>query len=283
MRKWVKRLIVFSAFLIVALVFLHLQNNWIKLQRYNMTFSNLPDSFRGYKIVQISDLHSKEFGNNQKSLVDKIKKEAPDVIFATGDFVDRANYDEKPALELLQSCKEIAPVYFIPGNHEYWSEKYDGFRNKIEALGVTLLEDKVAAIELKGQTMHITGLIDPEGRLPVKSYVTRGGSTEEALKKMASTSDEVFNILLSHRPEFFDIYCSNNFDLVFSGHAHGGQFRLPIVGGLVAPDQGFFPKYDKGIFQEGNTTMVVSSGLGNSIIPQRIFNRPEIVVVTLEK
>jgi predicted MPP superfamily phosphohydrolase len=283
MRRWVKRLIIFSVILASVLVFLQLQNNWIKLQRYNLTFGNLPDNFRGYKIVQISDLHSKEFGNNQKSIVDKIKKEAPDVIFATGDFVDRTNYDEGPALDLLKGCRGIAPVYFIPGNHEYWSEKYEGFRKKVEALGVTLLEDKVVAIELKGQTMNITGLIDPVGRVPLISYHSKGGSTEEAIKEIAPPSGEAFSILLSHRPEFFDIYCDNNFDLVFSGHAHGGQFRLPIVGGIVAPDQGFFPKYDKGIFREGNTTMVVSSGLGNSVIPQRIFNRPEIVVITLEK
>lgn len=283
MKIWKKRVIVSFITLVMLAVFLYTQNNLIRTTRYDIAIERLPEAFDGYRIVQISDLHSKEFGEGQKNLIKRIKKEGPDAIFVTGDIVDGTKYNEKVALELLAKCVKLATVYYVPGNHEYWSGNYDSLREKIAALGVIILEDKVIDIKIKGQTIAFMGLMDPAGRGTDYDDTGNNNSSMKALQKLNDEIKAEVKILLSHRPELFNVYAENNIQVVFTGHAHGGQFRLPFIGGIIAPDQGILPRYDKGVFKKGNTNMVVSSGLGNSIIPQRIFNRPEIVVVTIKK
>jgi predicted MPP superfamily phosphohydrolase len=266
-------IIVFLAF------FLYLQNNWIVLTRLDSASEHLPDRFDGFRIVQISDLHSKWFGREQERLVKVISKAAPDIIVLTGDLVDGRHYDENAALALVKKAAEIAPVYYVTGNHEWWSGKFPELEGKIKAAGAAVLQGDARELSLGGERIYIAGIDDPES---AGNYEYEASYME---KKLHATIPQMpsdnYRILLSHRPEAFYQYSSYGVDLVFSGHAHGGQFRLPFIGGLYAPDQGYFPKFTSGIYRDGRTSMVVSRGLGNSVIPLRLFNRPEVVLVTL--
>lgn len=234
--------------------------------------------FHGYKIVQLSDLHSKSFGNDQRTLVKKVKKTKPDLIVFTGDLVDSERYDEKPSLILMEKLVQIAPVYFVTGNHEWWSGEFKTFEEKLNNIGVQVMRNEAKEITVGADKIQLIGIDDPAGEF----YDQRSTTERNIAIALAGNEEKVdFQILLSHRPEMFSLYTEYEFDLVFSGHAHGGQFRIPFVGGLIAPDQGLFPNYTSGMYNSDNTTMIVNRGLGNSVIPVRLFNRPEVVVLTL--
>lgn len=174
----------------------------------------------------------------------------------------------------------IAPIYYVTGNHEWRSGKFSSLERKLNHLGVRVMRNSAEEITIATDKIQIIGIDDPaHGNA---SYAERAIAEEALSHSIKGLDKEDFTILLSHRPEMFSLYSEYEFDLVFSGHAHGGQVRLPFVGGLIAPNQGFFPKYTSGKNSLENTTMIVNRGLGNSIIPLRIFNRPEIVVVTLK-
>ena len=239
----------------------------------------LPQAFDGYRIAQISDLHNAELGENNSRLISLLKKANPDLIAVTGDIIDSSRTDLAVAVDFLRQAVEIAPCVAITGNHEAWvsEETYAELEAQMTALGIAILHDEAMSLTCGGETLTLLGIDDPD-------YAQRHGGvglsmSPDSLRALCPT--EQYTVLLSHRPEFFEQYCRAEFDLVLSGHAHGGQFRLPLIGGLIAPDQGLFPKYDTGSFIDGNTHMIVSRGIGNSIIPIRFNNRPEIVVVTL--
>ena len=157
--------------------------------------------------------------------------------------------------------------------------EYEDLKMGLAKAGVIVLEDQKVQIKRDGESIYILGIDDPSFR---EDYLFGDAAsvTSSALSELQNESDG-YTILLAHRPELFETYVDAGVDLVFSGHAHGGQFRLPFIGGLVAPNQGFFPKYDAGLFSKGSTTMIVSRGVGNSVIPIRFNNRPEIILVTL--
>ena len=276
-----KKFIVFILMVAAMAIFFYLQNNWLGVTKLELGFQNLPEEFDGFRIVQLSDLHGKWFGKNQKRLLAVLEKLKPDIIVATGDLADSRHYDEEPALELVRKASEIAPVYFVTGNHEAWSGKFSGMEQRLRAAGAIILRNTSWDIDSGGRKLYISGMDDPVSAGYAEDetgYVKK--TLEDILTPIPQNS---FKILLSHRPEQFPQYAGYGIDLVFSGHAHGGQFRLPFVGGLVAPDQGFFPKYTSGIYSDKGARMVVSRGLGNSIIPLRIFNRPEVVEVILDR
>jgi uncharacterized protein len=273
--KRIIKIISLLSTVLVFLLFLYFQNNAITITEYEEISSNLPEEFDGFKIIQLSDLHSKEFG---KSLPNKVREANPNIIVFTGDLVDRKNYDEDVSLKLMEELMKIAPVYFVTGNHEAWSGKFNSLEEKLVASGVHVLRDSHEIIRVKEDEIILIGIDDPAMTSGAYSeFAAVKSSLEDALHGVA----DQYKILLSHRPEMFSLYTSFNIDLIFSGHAHGGQIRLPFIDGLVAPNQGFFPKYTAGKHQEAKSTMVINRGLGNSIIPQRLFNRPEIVIVTL--
>ena len=259
--------------------FCFFQNNHIVVSSHSYSSSHLPQSFKDFKILQISDFHSKQFGENQKHIIKKIKEISPDIIVITGDFIDRRHGKPNASTELIHEAIKIAPIYYVSGNHEAWSGGYDKMKIDLIEAGVTVLDDEAVTHTKNGEKITIIGVKDPD--FLTSDYID--GTNTQDIKKYLSTfyGNDTFEILLSHRPELMPIYKENNMDLVFTGHAHGGQFRLPFAGGLFAPDQGFFPDYQAGIYREEDTTMVVSRGLGNSIIPLRLFNQPELVVVTL--
>ncbi|MGO1469797.1 MAG: metallophosphoesterase [Tissierella sp.] len=261
------------------IVFCIWQNNHIVTTKIDYKNSKIPKGFDGFTIVQVSDLHNKRFGKGQKRLLNKIRKENPDIIVVTGDFIDRRKYNLDISMEFIEGAIEIAPIYYVSGNHEAWSSKYDNIKKNLIDAGVKVLDDeKIDIVREKGK-IEIIGLKDPD--FLTSNYIdgTDISNLERKLKNLSDDSN--FQILLCHRPELFPIYARENVDLSFTGHAHGGQFRIPFLGGLVAPDQGLFPKYTSGAHRIENSTMIVNRGLGNSIVPIRVFNRPEIVKLVL--
>lgn len=270
-----KKVCIISALIAILSIYLVWGTNSISISRYSIKNSSIPESFKGFRIVQVSDLHNKEFGKDQRILMKKIEKEKPDIIVVTGDLVDRRKWGTKNAMSFIDRAMEIAPVYYVSGNHEVWSGKYSIVRNKLLEKGVYVLDDDTVEIKNKNSHIFISGIIDT-------GYEDRENYVADILSKVSKDIDDnTFSILLSHRPEHIKDYSKAGFDLVFSGHAHGGQIRFPFIGGVYAPHQGFMPKYTSGIYKMKNTFMVVSRGLGNSVIPIRFMNRPEITVTEL--
>lgn len=262
--------------------FLHFENNFITITKITVESPKVPNTFDGYKIVHLSDLHSKEFGKEQKNLVKKIEDAQPDLIVFTGDLIDSRHFDAEVSLELIRQIAKIAPTYFVTGNHEWWSGKFEFLEKVMKENNVHVLRNTCDRISKGKDSIYITGIDDPVStQATYEETVVVENEIKQAVKEIKER--DVFKILLAHRPEMLPLYSEYGFDLVLSGHAHGGQVRLPFIGGLIAPNQGFFPEYTSGEYKRGNCTMIVSRGLGNSIIPQRLFNHPEIVVLTLSK
>lgn len=281
-KKIKKRLLYLLLGLVLLTCFFYFQNNSIVTTQYNFSSDKVPKNFNGYKIVQLSDLHSKSFENNQSELVEKVKKAKPDLIVFTGDLIDSDRYNEKTSLTLMEKLVQIAPVYYVTGNHEWWSGKFNSLEDKLKYTGVQVMRNTVEEIIIGNDKIQIIGIDDPAK--VNKSYAERDIAEEDITNAIKGLEEGVnFKILLSHRPELLSLYAQYEFDVVFSGHAHGGQVRIPFVGGLVAPNQGLFPEYSSGMHDADKTTMIVNRGLGNSIIPLRVFNRPEIVVVALKR
>jgi len=270
---------IFPILIICLGVFVYWQNNGIMVNEINYLNSKMPDSFDDYKIIHISDLHNKSFGKNQKRLLQKIQENTPDIIVITGDLIDQRRYDLKPAMEFVERAVAIADIYYVSGNHELWSRAYEEIKKALQNHGVTVLDDQKTHVVKKNDSIEILGLSDPDFHILDYGQLEKYAELKTRLNKLAD--ENVFQILLSHRPELFEIYVEAKIDLTFCGHTHGGQFRIPIIGGVIAAGQGLFPKYINELYTKDQSTMVVSRGLGNSIIPVRLGNRPELVVVTL--
>ena len=277
-KKQARLIISISVIVLIAVLRIWESNS---IETTNIVYSNekIPTEFNGMKIVQISDLHNKKFGAQQKRLLDKVEDASPDIILITGDLIDRRKTNVDVAMDFVKGATAMAPVYYISGNHEAWSGIYPELKEQLESLGVIIMDDTATELVRDGASARIIGLADPD--FFTTSYLegTDSSHLRETLSLLAD--DDYFQILLSHRPELINIYADSGVDLVFSGHAHGGQLRLPFIGAIVAPDQGLFPKYTDGAYMLKATTMVVSRGLGNSVVPFRTFNRSEVVVVTL--
>lgn len=271
-------LIILLTVFIVFVIWMVWGNATVGVTHNTVVINRLPAAFEHYKIAVVSDLHNAEFGQNNSRLFSLIAKEKPDLIAITGDFIDSSRMNMETAVNLAEKLAETAPCYYVTGNHEAWiGETYRKLEDKLLHAGVIVLHDKAERLEKDHAVIQIAGLDDPD-------FTDRDPSVQESMLKTKLHNMDLTEdccILLSHRPETFHAYVSENIDLALSGHAHGGQFRLPFIGGLAAPNQGFFPKYDAGLYIEENTTMIVSRGIGNSIIPIRFNNRPEIVIVEL--
>lgn len=256
-------------------------NNAIETTHYDYSNEAIPDSFDGYTVVQVSDLHNKDFDGE---LISQLEKQKPDVILVTGDIIDSNRTDLTIAQDFLEQAVTLAPVYFVSGNHEVASDKYPELKDILDQTGVTNLDDSTAVIEEGGDALSLIGLSDPLTLLAeeIEEVGERDTALLENLNQLYGEQESDFSILLSHRAELMDLYAESGSDLVLSGHAHGGQIRLPFVEGLYSPSQGFFPEFTSGTYKESDTTMIVSRGLGNSLFPLRVFNRPELVVITLE-
>ena len=275
-----RSLAVAAAVLLALIIWIAWGNSALELNTYTINSPLLPDGFDGFRIAHVSDLHNTEIGKDNKKLLAMLQDAEPDIIAITGDLIDSRNTDVEVALQFIREAVKIAPCYYVTGNHESRISEYSVLKAGMETAGVVILEDARTEISLGGETITLIGVNDPSFRTNDLS----GDSVTVMDAKLTQVhgDDNEFTILLSHRPELFDTYVKNNIDLVLSGHAHGGQFRLPFIGGLVAPHQGMFPQYDAGLYTEGNTNMIVSRGVGNSIFPFRINNRPEVLLIELQ-
>ena len=268
-----KRIFILFSLIIGVYLFLYVNNHWIVITEHVYESKKVPKNFDGFRIAQVSDLHDASFGIEQSKLVEKVRETNPDIIVITGDVIDSNRYDLQQSLKAVEQFVEIAEVYYVIGNHEVAMNRVRQIYGTLKELGVHILPNTFVTLERHDEVLNIMGIEDP----------LNGFETQTMLNVAKEEMNEnTFTILLAHRPEMFYTYVVNDIDLVFSGHAHGGQVRIPFIGGLFAPSQGFLPTYTAGIYEEDETTMAVSRGLGNSTVPFRILNLPEIVVVELK-
>ena len=272
MKKW---LWVLGVLLVALIIWIIRGNRALEVNTWTVSGSKLPDAFSGFRIAQVSDLHNTEFGADNQKLLSLLADTAPDIIVITGDLIDSRRTDVDIALRFAASAMEIAPVYYVTGNHEgRLGTEFSQLETGLKAAGVTVLRNESVILEQDGQQIQLLGMDDI-------TFYSENAEHQFSENLKALKDDELYTVLLSHKPNLLPLYAEAGMDLVFSGHAHGGQFRLPWIGGILAPDQGFFPKYDSGLYTMENTTMMVSRGLGNSLFPFRVNNPPEIVVVQL--
>ena len=262
-------------FLVIALVILFIYllfaNKHLTVKNYEFRSDLVTSPIR---VVHLSDIHNDLFGKGNRNLIKKVKELKPDVIFITGDLIDSRRTNMDRGIHLVRKLIKIAPIYYVSGNHEGRIKEYPYFEKKIKEEGVTVLNCE----KTQYKCFNIYGLQDPGFYCKDKHHGKI--AADEKLKQMDIIKDnEHINVLLAHRPHYFDIYCQYDLDYIFSGHAHGGQMRLPIVGGLYAPGQGILPKYDAGLYKKDHTTMILSRGLGNSLFPLRIFDDPQIITI----
>ena len=274
--RMVKRIIgiLFITFLIVFSLSIFLSQKMLSKTHYTYQNEKIETPF---KIVQLTDLHNYQFGKSNRRLVQAVAKEEPDAIFMTGDMLNEDEERTDILETLISQLKEIAPVYFSLGNHEVvYEEQYKerNLREVLEAAGATVLDKEYLDTEIGGQAVRIGGIY---GYVLASEW--QDGSEQRFMEEFENT--DRFKILLSHVPEGLLLWKSMerwNVDLVFSGHVHGGQVRLPFVGGLFDPEEGFFPTYTKGMYACGHGTIILSAGLGSSRKIPRVNNLPEIVV-----
>lgn len=275
-RKW----FVFLIIILLISFFIYKGNTTVGVTYFDIYSEEIPSAFDNYTIVQLSDLHDAEIGDDHLEVVHKVKLISPNAIFITGDFIDSNRYNLERSLTLIDELQFVAPIYYVTGNHEIATKDSKRIKASLVERGVRVLTNEADIVKIDTfNSIAIGGIEDPLGSKL---------EDDEAVKNSISHAftdvpKSMFKILLSHRPEQFNVYVEEGIDVTFSGHAHGGQFRIPGIGGLVSPGQGWFPKYSSGTHEKNGSQLVVSRGLGNSVIPVRLFNQPEIVVVTLQK
>ena len=266
--------------LIIFFLWVTLDNALIHTTYTTVQIKGLPESFSGYRIVQVSDLHNNMYGKDQSYLISCIKAAKPDIIVITGDLIDRNTADVDNAMAFVERAVEIAPVFYVSGNHESGILKeYKDLMVRMGQVGVTELENDYCSLIAEEDIITLAGIRDPAfdwGR-------SSADAADAEIKQVLSEAGrEQITILLSHRPELLNTYSENGIDLVLTGHAHGGQVRLPFIGPIYSPSQGLFPKLTSGLYSEGETQMYVSRGIGNGIAPYRFNDGPELAVLILE-
>lgn len=256
-------------------------NKRIVITEYTVSDDRIPACFDGFRLVQISDLHNGSFGKGNKRLLEAILGAGPDTIAVTGDIIYGRDPKPEIAVEFIRGAAKIAPVYYVPGNHEARLDNYPQLREALRNAGAVILENNGMVLGEGENRLLLLGLMDP------RFFSENDFETDESLMAaylaMLTRGQRGYRILLSHRPELFGLYADSGIDLSLTGHAHGGQIRIPGIGGLFAPGQGFFPRLTSGLHSCGNSRMIVSRGLGKSAFPLRILNPPEVTVVQLKR
>lgn len=254
----------------------YMENNWVEVEQLEVKIKNLPKELQGLRIAHISDVHIPRNASTLENIITTVKVEQPDLIVMTGDIIDKRSSLDNPLLSLFcQGLSSITTTYAVSGNHEARFKNASKWEQILQQNGVKVVENGIQIISKGEATLAILGLKDNQS------------FAEEIFNDLAAV-EPMPKILLAHRPELFYTYSSDSYnvrpDLVFSGHAHGGQFRIPVVKqGLIAPNQGLFPKFTSGLYTaENGVQMVVSRGLGNSIFPFRLNNRPHLPIITLK-
>lgn len=262
-----KRIFLLLVPILLIYIMVGLKSN-LKITHYEYHNPKLPASFEGFKILQISDLHCKTFGAEQSELINQIHACQPDIIVMTGDIIDKNSTSVKPVYDLIAGLNQQYPIYYVSGNHEldYTAAKsYGDMLDIFRSYRVTLLDDRMVTIQKEDASIRLYG----------QKFRSR-----HVVQYLEEPDTEQFNILLYHAGDFFDLIAPFQYDLVFSGHLHGGVIRLPFIGGLFSPDGTLFPNYDKGMYRSSSSTLISGAGLGGARIP-RFYNDPELVLVTL--
>lgn len=278
MKKMKKRYILVAAF---TYLFLWAQNNVLTITNFKYKSPKISSEFNNFRILQISDLHNKSFGKNQSRLIKKTGELRPDIIVISGDLIDKRRTkleDMNVCVSYVKEAVKIAPVYFVPGNHEGASHLYRLLKADLLKIGVHVLDNKKEKISKGQQMINILGLNDI-------SFFDKNNvePLEQSLLHLTKDNDKSLNILLSHRPDLLTSYAKSNIDLALTGHTHGGQIVLPFIGGLINVNNSKETEgMMSGVHSMDNTTMIISRGLGNSLIPLRFLNYPELVLVELK-
>ncbi len=252
-------------------------DNRLEVTHYNISSEKIPESFNGFKILQISDYHCDMI----PGLISEIQNENPDIIVSTGDLADdKGSY--LPAIRLCERLADIAPVYAVTGNHDIWRNDYERFERELSLTGVITLHNERVKLRRGGGEILLAGIDDPFSKNSSKI----AENLQNSLSKFPRYAG--YSILLFHRANLFEQLKFQGFDLILAGHMHGGQFRLPSGRGVVAPKSSwvsktpiFFPKYVAGRYRSPHTDMIVNRGIGNPMFIPRLFNRPEITAITL--
>ena len=244
---------------------------------YTAVSGDLPEAFRGFRVTELSDLHSRAFGNDYGRLLRAVRETEPDLIAIDGDLFDERTEDIRALDPLLRGLCNIAPTYYVTGNHEWRTEDLPGTLDHFRSLGVTVLENEYTVLEREGQWIAVAGVHDPNGPRDMKSKETLVAEIR------ADLGEDVYILMLAHRNGQMAEWTALGVQTVLTGHGHGGLIRLPFVGGLIGVDRELFPTYDAGAFRAGDTTMIVSRGLGNSVPIPRLFNGPDLPIITLER
>lgn len=274
------------------------QNHSLQLTGYKYKSNKIPEEFEGFRIIHLSDMHNCVYGNEAEDLIKKVKQNKPDIIIITGDSFDSRRRQYFDSLDIIKKLPSICPVYLVTGNHEELSpDLKEIFLSEIKQAGVKILDGETVEIKRNDASIYLSGVADYtsfavemgllqkalDKNLDCEELDSMKNAFKEKVENFSENKPHGFNLLLSHRPEMNEVYSENAFDLVFCGHAHGGQFRIPPIGAIYSPGQGFLPKYSEGPHLFGNTTMLVSRGLGNSSFPIRINNKPQIIVCELHR
>lgn len=276
-RRKKHRLLKILLFLAACAVFFQWSNRSLQTERFTFSSSRLPEGFHGCTIVQLSDLHGAEFGEDNIDLLQQVRDAAPDYIFLTGDLQDR--YRKTPrsfSVSLGRSLAQIAPTFFVTGNHEWAFPDIRSLKRELQDAGVTVLTNEFVTLSRNGSSILLAGIDDPNGFADQKS-------PQELAEEIHDAAPDAFWMLLAHRNNYFEReYSYLGADLVISGHGHGGLIRLPFTDGLVSVERSLFPSYTAGFYEANGGKVFVSRGLGNSGHTFRLFNRPEFVILTLE-
>ena len=253
----------------------------VVVTNYDLGYDTLPEAFEGFRIVELSDLHMAEYGRDNARILELVKEQRPDIITLNGDFIEKRadmDYGEQTALlkPFLMSLAEIAPCYFVSGNHEWASGELPELSALLENAGIKYMHNEFVLIGRAEEQIVLAGVEDPNGPADMLK-------PEELVDIIETAYPDSFRILLAHRTYWMNIYPELKVNIIFCGHAHGGVVRLPFLGGVFGTDMDFFPKYDGGVYNEGGYDMVLSRGLGGSVPMPRFLNNPEIVSVTLHK
>lgn len=274
-KRW---LIVAAAVLLFALLIFAAFYNGLTVSRYTVSSALLPDEFNGFHIVFLSDTHGSFIDDGKRNhLVGLIKKLHPDIIALGGDILAESNPKYETFDAFLKALTAVAPVYAVSGNHDRWQDYYNTIYAEYEANGVVFLENKSVVCEKDGAHIYITGFADPE----FWNTEVEPGCMDKTIKNLPPIKGE-FNLLLFHRANVFDEIKGKGYQLVLSGHLHGGVVRLPFLGPVAKKSAAGYLKYAGGMYKEDDTTLIVSRGLGNNIYIPRIFNPPDVVCITLK-
>lgn len=279
-RFWIILLIVV---VILIIVLIYWSNYGISVSRYPVSSARIPAGFEGCRIVQLSDLHSSSIGRNNSRLMEAVDGEEPDYVVMTGDMVSNFDTDFSVTLALCSALAEKYPVYYIMGNHEEGLEKADwqALRTALADAGVVVLDNETVTLTAEnGDTINLIGLwYNLNYYHQLASHYT--AFTGEVMEKILGEAPQGYNILLTHNPNYFDVYAAWGADLTLSGHIHGGMIRLPVIGGVLSPETLLFPQYDAGLYENGEASLILSRGLGRGRMGIRLFNPPDVVSITL--